>query len=166
MLLSLPTSISTLSLSNASQFLGAHPALVHSVAEHALVHSFFSIVRKGRGKGKRISRAQRRKLTNRRRRWFVDNIVMHHKRLHDKNRQNAIDSIRKKALEKREALKKRTPTFKEALLLDREGPSIWRDKVNLKERSSSARDRIKMRELRAKSRWASLDYQMAEEANN
>ncbi|MBM5782702.1 MAG: hypothetical protein FJ368_04690, partial [Pelagibacterales bacterium] len=127
MLLSLPSSMLSLSLSNTSQFLGAHPGLVHGVAEHALVHSFFSITRKGKG----LSRSQRRKVANRRRRWFVDNIIMHHKRLHDKSRQNTIDNIRKRALEKREALKKRAPSFQQALILDREGPQIWRDKVNL-----------------------------------
>ncbi len=155
--------MSSLSLSNASLFLGAHPGLVHGVVEHALVHSFFSIARKGRGKG--LSRSQRRKVANRRRRWFVDNIIMHHKRLHDKNRQTTIENIRKRALEKREALKKRPPSFQQSLLIDREGPQIWRDKVNLKERSTSARERIESRRLRARSRWASLDYQMAEESS-
>lgn len=164
MILSLPTSISTLSLSQASQFLGAHPELVHHVSQHALVHTFFSVVRKGRGRN--LSRSQRRKIANRRRRWFVDNIIMHHKRIHDKNRQNTIDDLRKRALARREALKKKPNSLKEALLLDREGPTIWRDKINLKERTQSTRERIKMREIRAKSRWASLEYQMQEEANS
>lgn len=143
---------------NATSFIGAHPSLVHGLSEHvlekAILRNLHSHVRKGKLAG--LSRAGRRKIANRRRRWFVDNIIMHHKRLHDRNRQKAVDDMRKKALEKREALKKRQPTLNEALSLSKDGPLKWRDKIDIKERSLSARERISSRRSRARSRWLSV----------
>jgi len=143
---------------NATSFIGAHPSLIHGLAEHvlekAILRNLHSHVRKGKIAG--LSRAGRRKIANRRRRWFVDNIIMHHKRLHDKNRQQAVDAMRKKALEKREALKKRQPTLNEALSLNKDGPLKWRDKIDIRERSLSARERISSRRSRAHSRWLSV----------
>jgi hypothetical protein len=141
----------------ATSFIGGYPSLTNTLTEHvleqALMRNLHSHVRKGKIAG--LSRSGRRKVANRRRRWFVDNIIMHHKRLHDKNRQVAVDAMRKKALEKREALKKRQPTLTEALSLDK-GPLRWRDKLDVKERSQTARDRIHCRKSRAQSRWLSV----------
>jgi len=150
---SLPPSIGALSMT-ASGFVGAHPELIRHLAEHVLVHSVYSHIRGGRKVG--APRRQRRKIANRRRRWFVDNIIMHHKRLHDKNRQSAVDDIRKKALEKREALKKKPQSLQQALT-SKDDSTKWRDRTNgFKERSMSMRDRVDSRRLRARSRWASI----------
>jgi DNA-binding transcriptional MerR regulator len=45
---------------------------------------------------KGLTKAQIKKLMMRRRRMFVDNIVMHHKRLHDQNRKKVIEKTRTK----------------------------------------------------------------------
>jgi hypothetical protein len=47
---------------------------------------------------KGMSKAQRKKRGRRRFRLFVDNIIMHHKRLHDRNRQIVIDLARTRVL--------------------------------------------------------------------
>lgn len=163
--LTLPNSLTSMTL-NATSFIASHPSLVNT-AEHALeaslLRNIHSHVRSSKMNG--LSRAKRRKVANRRRRWFVDNIVMHHKRLHDRNRQMTIDKVRQRALEKREALKKRQPSFKEALKIEKKGQLSWSQKVDIRERSLTARDRIQSRRVRAQSRWNSISGLLNEEAN-
>ena len=48
------------------------------------------------GRKKRMTKAQLKKLMMRRRRMFVDNVIMHHQRLHNQNRQDAIDKTKEK----------------------------------------------------------------------
>jgi hypothetical protein len=155
--LTLANSLTSMSFGDKG-FAGAYPSLVRGVAEHTLEkvisRNLHSHIRKGKLAG--LSRSARRRIINRRKRWFVDNIVMHHRRLHEKNRQIAVDTMRKKALEKRESLKKRQPTLQEALSINKDGPIKWSEKINVKERSLSARDRINSRKARAKSRWLTV----------
>lgn len=159
----LPSSVGALSMS-VSTFVGSHPDLVRRLAEHSLVHSVYSHVRGGRKAG--ATRKQRRKIANRRRRLFVDNIVMHHKRLHDKNRQNTINDIRKRALEKRESLKKKAKTFKQALTPEEESTK-WRDQAqNRQNQAISMRARIESRRARANSRWRSIAEGSSNEDEN
>lgn len=144
---------------NASSFLGDKVSLkrgAETALELSLLRNVHHHIRKGKMAG--LSRSKRRKITNRRKRWFTDNIVMHHKRLHDRSRQQAIEDVRKKALERRKQLKKKKqPTLKEALKIENKGELTWDQKINMKDRSIKSRERIKNRELRAQSRWLSVN---------
>ena len=131
------------SISLASSGLMNSP-LVHHLMGHEILHVFFSLVR-GPRKSK-LSRARRRKMTNRRGRWFTDNIIMHHKRLHDRNREVVISSVRTRVLAKK--LAAATPES---------APSRkWRDRVDTRDRSRTIRGRIDARRSRARSRWLSV----------
>ena len=52
------------------------------------------------GRKKGMTKAQLKKLMMRRRRMFVDTVIMHHERLHNKNRQDVIDKTKEKISEK------------------------------------------------------------------
>lgn len=98
---------------------------------------------------KGLTRAQRKKLAMRRYRTFVDNIVMHHKRIHDRNREIAVGQISKpKAIKLKDQ-----PTLSPSLNRD---SHKWRDKFNPRDHSVIIRGRIDARRLRARSRWVSI----------
>ena len=104
-----------------------------------------------------MSRRMRRKSANIRRRWFVDNIILHHKRLHDKNRELAVNKARDHAIARRDALKKK----QESVLQRAKDPQIeqdrkWREMARNKGRADTMRERIESRRLRAHSRWSSV----------
>jgi hypothetical protein len=141
-------------------FLSLHPALINDVAGHALAHALYSHIRRaGRG---RISRRQARKMSNRKRRWFVDNIIMHHKRLHDRNRELLISNARTSALARRKAQEKQPPMgASPTLQKDRNQPTEWRDNVILKQRGADLRGRSDARRLRARSRWLTVAANVA-----
>lgn len=148
-----PSLLTSASLS-VGNLVGAHPELVRDLVEHVITHSVYSHIRSRRGPT--LSRAERRKTANRRRRWFVDNIVMHHKRLHDKNRAIAIGNVRQRLLEKREALKKQSLTS----MIDRpktpDSATKWRDRYDGREKISAIKGRVDTRRARARSRWLSV----------
>lgn len=82
---------------NTSSFISMHPALVHEIGSHAMAHVIYSFMKRSchrRG----LSRFQMRKILNARNRWFVDNIIMHHKRIHDYNRKIIIRDSKKRAI--------------------------------------------------------------------
>jgi hypothetical protein len=135
---------------SAANFISLHPELLSELAGHALAHSMYSHIRGGNKPG--LSRHARRKAANTRRRWFVDNIVLHHKRLHDKNRELAVSRVRDQALAKRDALKKQSLSL-QGLAPKKDEARKWRDRAEIKERSSSIRNRVDSRRLRARSRW-------------
>jgi hypothetical protein len=138
---------------DVSSFLGTHPSLINEIGGHALAHALYSYMRRSRRRG--ISRRQMRKLSNRKRRWFVDNIIMHHKRLHDRNREIVVGNARSRVLARRKALEKRTaPMSSPELQKDRESMK-WRNAVSLKEKAVELRGRADARKLRARSRWLS-----------
>ncbi len=118
--------------------------LVHHLVGHEILHVFFSLIHGSRKS--RLTRAQRRKLMNRRRRWFTDNIIMHHKRLHDRNREIVVSSARTRAISKKLAASTPEPAQ------DRK----WRDRVDTKDRGETIRGRIDARRMRARSRWLSV----------
>lgn len=161
--INLPLSVSSLAMS-AGSLISAHPGLINELATHALSHTLYSHIRRGVGRGVGrvvLSRAQRRRTANRRRRWFVDNIIMHHKRLHDKNREIAISNVRNRLIEKRAALKKQ-PLSKPT---PQNEATKWRDKTSDKDRGLSIRGRIDARRMRARSRWLSVaDVKKAEDS--
>jgi len=136
-------------------FVSLHPALINEVAGHALAHELYSHMRRsGRG---RVNRRQARKMSNNKRRWFVDNIIMHHKRLHDRNRELLISNARTLALARRKAQEKQPPMgASPTLQKDHDQPTKWRDTVSLKQRGADLRGRSDARRLRARSRWLTV----------
>lgn len=149
--LSLPN-IGSLTL-DVTGFLQANPGLINQIAGDALTHALHSYSRRS-GRRKGLSRRQIRKTTNRKRRWFVDNIIMHHKRLHDRNRAIVVSNARSRALAKREALKKQGVTKYNESFLQKERQKD-RQNSNLKDRANTIRGRADARKLRARSRWLS-----------
>lgn len=131
-----------------------NPGLVHDLAGHALAHTLYSHIRRGK---RGISRRKARKIANRKRRFFVDNIIMHHKRLHDRNRELLISKARSRALARRRAAQSKPEVIKQALLQkSRDDASQWRDRTDLKEKGLALRGRVDARRLRARSRWLSV----------
>ncbi len=154
--ISLP-SVGTLA-HDVGNFLTANPALIHEVAGHALAHALYSHMRRG-GRGKRISRRQARKSANRKRRWFVDNIIMHHKRLHDRNREMVITNARTRALARRKELEKKPTQISKTSLQHSRTPqkqTLLHTKIDLRSRGEDLRSISRAKKLRAESRWASL----------
>ncbi len=134
-------------------FLHAHPGLVHEVAGHAVAHSMYSFVRRA---SRGASRRQTRRDMNRRRRWFVDNIIMHHKRLHDRNRELIVNNVRAKVLAKKQAAQKNSLSV-ESKQKSQDQSTKWRDRnPSVKERSVALRGMVDARRLRARSRWLSI----------
>lgn len=154
--ISLPNIVSlTLDVSNLLQ--PGSSSFLQELAGEGLskaLHSFAQ--RSGRRKG--MSRRQMRKTANRKRRWFVDNIVMHHKRLHDRNRAIVVSNARSRALAKREALKKSslTPQKQSQTFAQRARDNSPQSQDNLREKAKSLRGRVDARRLRARSRWLSV----------
>jgi hypothetical protein len=153
--LSLPT-VGSMTL-DVGNFLTANPMLVHEVAGHALAHALYSYSRQ-RGRGRGMSRRQMRKSSNRKRRWFVDNIIMHHRRLHDRNREIVISNVRARVEARKKLEKKKLEKSQNSLA---RGPSPShqtrvRNVVNLKERAAELRGSVDARKTRARQRWISL----------
>ena len=107
--------------------------------------SAFNFARKG------LTKAQRKKLARRRYRMFVDNIIMHHKRIHDRNREIAINNA--KALGKKEKPKEGRPR---TVISPRRQDHKWRDRFNSRQNISLIRERISSRRMRAESRWKTI----------
>lgn len=139
---------------NVVNFLQANPDLVREIGGEALQHVLHSHLRRS---AKRLfggSRRQRRKSLNRKRRWFVDNIIMHHRRLHERNREVIVNDARNRVLARRQALKnKMAPLTPEQR--QKEEDMKWRNSEMMKNRAQTIRGRIDSRRLRARSRWVS-----------
>jgi len=118
------------------------------------LHSFARRSRRRKG----LSRREMRKSSNRKRRWFVDNIVMHHKRLHDRNRAIVVSNARSRALAKRESLKKNSPSLQKQSpsFMERHRDNSPQSQNDLREKAKSLRGRVDARRLRARSRWLSV----------
>jgi hypothetical protein len=95
-----------------------------------------------------------RKAANMKRRWFVDNIIMHHRRLHAHNRQLIVSNARQRALRK-----------KKGLQLDHDQHSFARQqakkpdqgqKQDFRTRIEKMRGRVDDRRMRARSRWLTV----------
>ncbi len=151
--LTLPTTTSLVSL-KAYSFVASHPALVHEIGMHALAHTMYSYVRSGRNVG--ISRRLNRRKMNQKKRWFVDNIIMHHKRLHDRNREIAISNARQRAIERNKKKSKENLDLEISKLNNSPNKNIWRQKIAMQERAKQIRGRIDARRTRARSRWLTI----------
>jgi hypothetical protein len=64
------------------------------------------------GRKKGLTKAQMKKLMMRKRRMFVDNVIMNHKRLHDKSREKIIDETKAKISSKPSKKKLNMPSNK------------------------------------------------------
>ena len=139
----------------ATSMLQSHPALVQELAGHALGHVLYSHIRRVVHR-KGLSRRQMRKMVNRRRRMFVDNIIMHHKRLHDKNREMIISNARARAIARREQAKKQGPSLARSQEVKRDDVKMKYSRTNsLRERGEKLRGLNDARRMRARSRWLS-----------
>ena len=150
--LTLSTAVNLVSL-KAYSFVATHPTLVHEIGMHALAHTMYSYVRSGRSVGSR--RLNRRKM-NQKKRWFVDNIIMHHKRLHARNRELAISNARQRAIERNKKKNKENLDPETSKLNNSPNKNIWRQKIAMQERSQQIRGRIDARRTRARSRWLTI----------
>jgi len=115
------------------------------------------IVRSARRAG--LSRRVARKIANRRRRIFVDNIIMHHKRLHDQNRKIVITNARERALMKKKQLESLKSNTLEKIKKEQESRASYQrfvERPNIQSKSREIRDRLALSKTRAKSRWASI----------
>ncbi len=142
----------TLDITN---FLTANPALLHEIGGHALAHVLYSHIRRS-AHSPSMSRRETRKMSNRKRRWFVDNSVMHHRRLHDRNRETIVSNARSRVLARREALLQKPSLLQNQPQKNRDEKTKWRDAADIKSRGQTIRGRIDSRRLRAKSRWLSV----------
>jgi hypothetical protein len=113
-----------------------------------------SYVRRSSGR-RGLSRRVLRKASNRKRRWFVDNIIMHHKRLHDRNRAIVVSNARTRALAKREALKNSANSHSANIARERAN-SYSTPPSSIKDKANSLRGRVDARRLRTRSRWLSV----------
>ena len=81
---------------------------------------------------------------------FVDNIIMHHKRLHDRNRQITIDLTRARILKKDDDRKR------DKKEVERKNKNKWRRKYAKHDRAIEIKERINARRIRAKSSWTAM----------
>lgn len=132
-------------------FISTHPSLVHEVMGHALAHSMMSSIRRA---GRGMSRRQMRRAQNMRRRWFVDNIIMHHKRIHDRNREMIVNDARARVVARRQISRSVNKEMQK-------GANLWQEKVKIKEKSQEVRGRVDSRRLRARSRWLSVAQKLS-----
>lgn len=141
-------SIGTMTLDAASL-----PFTPQALAGHALAHTMYGQIRRA-ARRRGTNRRQMRKTTHRKRRRFVDNIIMHHKRLHDKNRQLIISNARSRALARRNQVKK-SPSLEHARDLKQDDVKM-KYTSNLKQRGERLRGHVDARKMRARSRWLSV----------
>lgn len=149
---------------DASSFISMHPAVVHEVGSHTLAHVLYSFIKRTCHR-KGLSRREIRKIIHRRNRWFVDNIIMHHKRLHDLNRQLIINNARKNALarssltnhvknEQNNNNSNFSSNFKNDVNDNTNHQNKFKsDNASNKKRAEELILRIKLKKRRARSRW-------------
>lgn len=137
---------------DASNFFSAHPMLVYEVAGHALAHALYSYARRGRN-GK-LNRREMRKEFNRKRRYFINNIMLQHKRIHKRNREVVVENARSAAIARRKGLEKGAQS---SMLAKEQDASLkWRNAVSLRDKGAELRGRVDARRLRARSRWLTV----------
>ncbi len=141
-------------------FMASHPMIAYELVGHSLGHILFGFLKRNRRK-RGFSRSQMRKMVNRRRRQFVDNIIMHHQRLANINRQILISNARERALAKKEKFKNQSQTRAQNMRTpdssrEQETKKRWQGGQSLKERGQKMRGMIDARRTRARSRWLTI----------
>ena len=127
---------------------------------------YSKIYRSARRSG--YSRSKARKIANRRRRSFVDNIIMHHKRLHDHNRKLVVSTARDRAVQRKKNAESMTLNKNNNLSLQNQrkekvalnSQRTWIEKNNIKREGLLIRDKTQILRMRAQSRWASVKEEM------
>jgi Zn-dependent oligopeptidase len=100
-------------------------------------------------KKQKLTKAQRKRIANEKRRKFIANIVMHHHELHQENRKKAIEKEKSRILSNIV----RRPKVKSFIELQREERAR---KKEINNSLSLARDRVYARRVRSRSRWNEL----------
>ena len=104
----------------------------------------------GGSRKKKLTRAQRRKRAMRKRRQFVDVVIMHHQRLHEGERQTIKSLIKRKKAEK--ALReKRTKQD-----LERKQKNKWREKHAKNSRAVELLERVRAKRPKTKTTWKDI----------
>ncbi|MDA7705660.1 hypothetical protein N8772_04220 [Rickettsiales bacterium] len=139
--------IDTRSIASVPSILEKYHTKQHR-SRHMLHEVGLSSILKSKKK-KKLTKAQRKRVANEKRRRFIANIVMHHHELHERNRKQTIQKERGRILSNIVT----KPRSKSLLQLQRED-------LNKKERINNsltkARDRVYARRVRSKSRWNEL----------
>jgi len=139
-----------------SALIASHPMIAYEIAGHTIGHILYGFIKRNR-KRRGLSRAQMRKMTNRRRRQFVDNIIMHHQRLAKMNRQTIVGNARERAMARREKTQRKADLYKDqSFEKNQEARKKWQGGVSLKERGQKIRGTIDARRTRARSRWLTI----------
>jgi hypothetical protein len=139
-----------------SALMASHPMIAYEIAGHTIGHVLCGFIKRNR-KRRGLTRAQMRKMTNRRRRQFVDNIIMHHQRLAKMNRQTIVGNARERAMARRDKMKNKANFQKDqSFERDQETRKKWQGGISLKERGQKIRGTIDARRTRARSRWLTI----------
>ncbi|NBX53211.1 MAG: hypothetical protein EBT63_06155 [Proteobacteria bacterium] len=145
-----------------SALMASHPVIAFELAGHSLGHILHGFLKRNRKK-RGLSRSQMRKMANRRRRQFVDNIIMHHQRLANINRQVVVSNARERALARREKMKKQidmrnfdSRSNSQSFEKEQDIKKRWRGGISLKERGQKIRGMTDARRTRARSRWLTI----------
>ena len=136
-----------------TSLLALQPNLLQDLAIHGFEHVIRRLL-KGTKRKRGLSRAENRKLTNRKRRWFVDNIIMHHRRLQEINRQKIVSSARERALLRKKnllnnSLQRTKPKAKPEI------NRTWQNGLSMRDKGVKIRGNVDTRKIRARSRWLS-----------
>ncbi len=136
-----------------TSLLALQPNLLQDLAIHGFEHVIRRLL-KGTKRKRGLSRAENRKLTNRKRRWFVDNIIMHHRRLQEINRQKIVSSARERALLRKKnllnnSLQRTKPKAKPEI------NRTWQNGLSMRDKGVKIRGSVDIRKIRARSRWLS-----------
>lgn len=136
-----------------TSLLALQPNLLQDLAIHGFEHVIRRLL-KGTKRKRGLSRAENRKLTNRKRRWFVDNIIMHHRRLQEINRQKIVSSARERALLRKKnllnnSLQRTKPKAKPEI------NRTWQNGLSMRDKGVKIRGSVDTRKIRARSRWLS-----------
>jgi len=141
-----------------SALIASHPYVFYELAGHAVGHILHGFMKRGR-KRRGLNRKQLRKLNNRRRRNFVDNIIMHHQRLANFNRQILISNARERAMIRVEKLKQQSLQKQKDLRKSKSDDKLIKRTMlnsNLRERGKKIRGMNEAKRIRARSRWLSI----------
>ncbi|MFT4718485.1 MAG: hypothetical protein ACI9IL_000818 [Rickettsiales bacterium] len=139
--------IDTRSISSVSQVLERYH--YHNQRSHGLHNVGLATLLSLRKKKNTLTKAQRKRIANQRRRKFVANIVVYHEKLHEAIKVGVIERERSRILSNIVF----RPKSKSVLQLQREERS---KKQEIDSKLSRARDRVYARRIRSRSRWNEL----------
>jgi hypothetical protein len=139
--------IDTRSISSISQVLERYRD--HNQRSHGLHNVGLATLLGSRKKKNTLTKAQRKRIANQRRRKFVANIVVYHEKLHEASKVGAIEKEKSRILGNIVS----RPRSKSVLQLQREERS---KKQEIDSKLSRARDRVYARRIRSRSRWNEL----------